>query len=115
MHEIGHSLGYIHTHSRVDRDTYVTIATDNIDQDYIVNFFMWIYGTITFSDVNIPYDFGSFMHYEPFGFTNNGRPTIVARDAVYERTFGQRQVASFYDYKQINRLYCIRQGKSIRC
>ena len=114
MHEVGHSLGYIHTHSRTDRNTSVTIATENINQYYMVNFAIWLYDTITFSDVNMPYDFGSFMHYEAVGFSTNGQPTIVARDAVYEKTFGQREAASFYDYKQINRLYCTRTGKSIR-
>ena len=111
MHEIGHTLGFIHTQSRIDRDAYVTIATANIDQDYVGNFFIWIYGTIRFLDVNMPYDFGSFMQYEAYGFSNNGLPTIVPRDTVYQRTMGQREAGSFYDFKQINRLYCTRAGR----
>ena len=110
MHEIGHTLGYIHTQSRIDRNSYVTIATANIEQDYVANFFMWVYGTIRFSDVTFPYDFGSFMHYDAYGFTNNNLPTIVPFDSLYERTMGQRERAAFYDYKQINRLYCTRTG-----
>lgn len=112
MHEIGHTLGYVHTQSRSDRDAYVTIATKNIDQDYLANFFIWLYGTIQFLDVHFLYDFGSFMHYEAYGFSNNGLPTIIPRNSVYEKTMGQREAASFYDYKQINRLYCTRTGKT---
>lgn len=110
MHEIGHTLGYIHTQSRIDRNSYVTIVTANIDSDYLSNFYMWYYGTIRFTDVTFPYDFGSFMHYESYGFSNNGQRTIVPLDSLYERTLGQRQRAAFYDYKAINRLYCTRTG-----
>ena len=110
MHEIGHTLGYIHTQSRVDRNTYVTIMTANIIQDYIANFYMWAYGTIRFSDVTFPYDFGSLMHYDSYGFTNNNQPTIVPFDTRYQKTMGQREKAAFYDYKQMTRLYFNRAG-----
>jgi hypothetical protein len=111
MHEIGHTLGYIHTQSRIDRDNYVTIATANIQQDYAGNFFKWMYGTIKFLDMNFPYDFGSFMHYDSYGFSKNGEPTIIPFDGRYAKTMGQREKAAFYDYKQINRLYCNRAGR----
>jgi hypothetical protein len=111
MHEIGHTLGFIHTQSRIDRNSYVTIATQNLNQDYAANFFIWMYGTIKFSDVSFPYDFGSLMHYDAYGFTKNGLPTIIPLDSIYEQTMGQRERAAFYDYKQINRLYCTRTGR----
>jgi hypothetical protein len=110
MHEIGHTLGYIHTQSRVDRNNYVTIASENIQQDYAGNFFMWPYGTILFSDVTFPYDFGSFMHYDSYAFSNNNLPTIIPFDTRFQKTMGQRERAAFYDYKEINRLYCTRSG-----
>ena len=111
MHEIGHTLGYIHTHSRIDRNSYVTIMPENIGQEHAANFFMWSFGTLRFLDVDLPYDFGSFMHYSSFAFSRNSQPTIVPLDTRYERTMGQREAASFYDYKAINRVYCFRTGK----
>ena len=110
MHEIGHTLGYIHTQSRIDRDNYVTIVSANIITDYAANFYKWYYGTIRFLDTTFPYDFGSFMHYDAYGFTNNGEATIVPLDVRYARTMGQREKAAFYDYKQMNRLYFNRAG-----
>ncbi|CAF4655048.1 unnamed protein product [Rotaria sp. Silwood1] len=105
MHEIGHTLGYIHTQSRVDRNSYVSIATSNIQEDFAGNFFIWIFGTIRFSDVTFPYDYGSFMHYDSYAFSKNNEPTIIPYESRYEKTMGQRERAAFYDYKQMNRLY----------
>ncbi|UJR36495.1 hypothetical protein I4U23_029216 [Adineta vaga] len=105
MHEIGHTLGFIHTQSRIDRDNYVSLVSANIMEDYAGNFYKWYYGTIKFTDTTFPYDFGSFMHYDGYGFSKNGDATIIPIDTRYQRTIGQREKAAFYDYKQINRLY----------
>lgn len=110
MHEIGHTLGYIHTHSRIDRNAFVTVMTSNIDDSFLGNFFIWSFGTIQFADTSLPYDYASLLHYNAFGFSRNGQPTIVTLDPRYERTIGQREVATFYDYKSINRLYCARSS-----
>jgi hypothetical protein len=61
-----------------------------------------------------PYDFGSFMHYDSYGFSKNGEPTIIPLDGRYAKTMGQREKAAFYDYKQINRLYCNRAGRKLK-
>ena len=111
MHEIGHALGYIHTQCRVDRNSFVNIVFDNIQTEYSANFFLWTYGTIRFLDVDLPYDFGSIMHYNSLAFTKNYRATITALDTRFGRTMGQRDQATFYDYKSINRLYCTRTGR----
>ena len=99
MHEIGHTLGYIHTQSRVDRNSFVNVITSNIAEDYLGNFFIWSFGTMQFADVSLPYDYSSLMHYNGYGFTTNGQPTITTVDPRYELTIGQREVATFYDYK----------------
>lgn len=33
MHEIGHALGLIHEHTRIDRDTYITVDINNVKKD----------------------------------------------------------------------------------
>ena len=110
MHEIGHTLSYIHTHSRTDRDSHVSIIPANIQQDYVSNFFMWRFNTIQFTDITFPYEYGSLMHYGSYAFSRNNQPTIISRERRYKRTIGQRGGATFYDYKQMNRLYCTRPG-----
>ena len=114
MHEIGHALGYIHTQSRVDRNSFVNIVSANLQSEYAANFFLWSFGTIRFLNVDLPYEFASIMHYNPLAFSKNNRPTITALDRRFERTMGQRDQATFYDYKSINRLYCTRPGTGTR-
>ncbi len=60
-HEIGHALGLYHEQSRPDRNNYVTVVTSNIDPTSLFNFNM--IDTALISTYNIPYDYGSVMHY----------------------------------------------------
>ena len=58
-HEIGHALGMRHTQQRSDRDNYVRINWDNLDEDEYYNFQKA--NTTNFA----PYAFSSVMHYGP--------------------------------------------------
>ena len=85
-HEIGHALGLIHEHCRIDRDAYVVILWDNIDaeneRDFEIHNASAAYGT---------YDFDSVMHYAKDDFSSNGGNTIEPRPAYssYLNTIGQ--------------------------
>lgn len=80
MHEMLHVLGQMHEQSRPDRDDYVTIESDNIQEGMEHNFDISEHG-----DVNRPYDVLSLMHYSSNAFTvaTDGSPTIVGLDAAY--------------------------------
>ena len=55
----------------------------------------------------VPYDFQSLMHYGPYSFTRNGRPTIEPRDpSVSLSSLGQRNGFSQRDLTHVNVLYC---------
>ncbi len=72
-HELGHALGLVHEHQRLDRDDYVTVLTNNIVpglEPQLVK--------IPTSRTNTPYDFLSIMHYAHNAFSvNPGLDTIV--------------------------------------
>jgi astacin (peptidase family M12A) len=102
-HELLHALGLWHEQSRSDRDEHVKIQWDNIKASAKHNFEKREQWCDLFE-----YDFESIMHYGPFAFTRNHKPTILrlhASDPHTAREFGQRDRLSTHDKMTINRLY----------
>ncbi|XP_078594443.1 zinc metalloproteinase nas-13-like [Branchiostoma floridae x Branchiostoma japonicum] len=102
IHEFMHAAGFWHEQSRFDRDDWVTIQWENIQEDKKHNFNR--YSEIMVSGLGVSYDYGSVMHYSATALSINGRPTIVATvtGAPY---FGQRTGFSDEDVFKLNRLY----------
>jgi len=77
QHEFIHALGFDHVHSRPDRDQYVRIHYDNIEdkEDIVVNFERLPASWLTF---NVEYDAKSYMHYSPKAFSINCHYTITS-------------------------------------
>jgi len=102
LHEIGHSLGLYHEQSRFDREQYIKINFDNINKDYVGNF----YRHPSSVGMGLPYDYNSMMHYGPKDFSTNQKLTLEAKDTRFQHNFGQRAGFSFLDTKMINLGYC---------
>ncbi|XP_044126456.1 astacin-like metalloendopeptidase [Bufo gargarizans] len=102
QHELNHVLGFVHEHTRNDRDAYVDINWKYISDAYKSNFEKFQPET---NNLALPYDYMSVMHYGRYAFTSVlGQPTIVPRpDATV--TIGQRYGLSSLDLVKINRLY----------
>uniref|UniRef100_A0A673HTI5 Metalloendopeptidase n=1 Tax=Sinocyclocheilus rhinocerous TaxID=307959 RepID=A0A673HTI5_9TELE len=99
-HELLHSLGFHHEHTRSDRDQYIWINWQNIPQASAHNF--QIKDT---NNLNTPYDYNSIMHYGRTAFTiTYGMETIVPIPNPLVQ-IGQRQELSDIDIQRINKLY----------
>lgn len=102
-HEIAHSIGFYHEHSRPDRDDHVTINTNNIKPGFEGDFRK--IGARSIEDIE-PYDVSSVMHYGPTFMSRDGQSkTIVPRVKNLLNTMGQRDSLSFLDVKTANDLY----------
>ena len=99
VHEIGHALGLWHEQSRSDRNNYIRIIWENIDEDHKYNFDQHLTDGKDFGE----YDYQSIMHYGPFAFSKNGQPTIIP--LIEGATIGQRSQLSEKDIVAIDAMY----------
>lgn len=98
-HEFMHSLGFVHEQSRFDRDKYVTVMWPNIWRDRLRNF-----EKFKTDSMNLPYDYGSIMHFGMYAYSRDGEPTIIPKGSKKIR-LGQTSSLSRIDKLKINKLY----------
>lgn len=115
VHEIGHAVGFHHEQNRPDRDNHVRINYQNIPRSVQYNFKK--YPTSAVNTYEVPYDFGSVMHYGGRAFSINNQYTIQTLDPKNQNKIGNREGLSFNDIKLANLMYtCHEQcDKSITC
>ncbi|XP_008281234.1 low choriolytic enzyme-like [Stegastes partitus] len=99
QHELMHAIGFHHEHTRSDRDQYVKIHWENLD-DYVKNNFH----KKDTNNLNLPYDYSSIMHYGRTAFGRFGSQTItpIPDPSV---PIGQRAAMSEVDILRVNLLY----------
>jgi hypothetical protein len=112
-HELGHCLGLWHEHNRPNRDSFITINTNNIQNDFR-NQFDKNSGAGEYWKYN--YDFDSVMHYDqcafsidcPAGWTCNCTNTVItvlAPNQAWQNLIGQRAHLSTLDSLTMSFLY----------
>ncbi|XP_075466102.1 embryonic protein UVS.2-like [Ascaphus truei] len=100
QHEINHALGFVHEHSRSDRDDYVTIMYQYISPGDRNNF-----NPYDSNNMGLEYDYESVMHYARDTFSNtSGKDTIVPKPDPSVQ-IGQGYGLSSLDISKINKLY----------
>ncbi|XP_008404244.1 high choriolytic enzyme 1-like [Poecilia reticulata] len=99
QHEVSHALGFHHEQVRSDRDSYVQVLPENIIPGNEKNF-----DKVQTNNLGTPYDFNSVMHYNKYGFSKNGQPTLLSK-ANPSLDFGRATSMSANDIARINKLY----------
>ena len=103
VHELLHSLGFYHEHSRPDRDDHIQILWQNIKETGRKKFEKYTHGNV--ETFNMPYDLDSIMHYSNYVYSKTGKEkTIIAKNDP-NKVLGQRKAMSPSDIKQLNLLY----------
>lgn len=93
LHEMGHAIGLEHKHCHLDRDQFVKVHTNQIQEGEGHNF--------VFKGIPLgPCDYHSIMHYSTCAYSTGG-PTVVATLAKQSESMGQRKEFSQMDVKGI--------------
>jgi hypothetical protein len=96
IHEIGHTIGMWHEHTRSDRDRFIHVDFSNIIMGHEKDFCQHISDGVDLRD----YDYGSIMHYGANDFAKDeSKPTIIVPDGVI---IGQRDALSPNDIAAAN-------------
>jgi len=105
-HEMMHTIGFYHEHSRSDRDMYIKILWNNIPPSYHAQFstYRWTTG------YGEKYDYDSIMHYSSRAFvkdyTDKGMKSILPTDEdVDVDNLGFKPNLSEIDIKKIRKMY----------
>ena len=99
IHEIGHTVGLWHEQSREDRDLFVTINWEHIQDGMAAQFNQHI---VDGDDLGT-YDYGSIMHYPRNAFSKDGQDTITPTDPNAQ--IGQRTGLSAGDLGGVRAMY----------
>ena len=97
LHELMHASGFWHEQSRSDRDEYVDIILDNIEEGKDHNFDKQRQANMVGD-----YDFCSIMHYGLYAFSKNGRRTIVPKHNNFNCDIGDASTFSPMDIEKLN-------------
>ncbi|VDM61833.1 unnamed protein product [Angiostrongylus costaricensis] len=101
IHELFHTVGLDHEHSRNDRDDYVKVHYENVKKGRESQFLKCLYPP----EYDIPYDYKSIMHYHQRAFTKNNGITLETLDPQYQDVIGTAKKPSPNDYLKVCALY----------
>jgi hypothetical protein len=100
-HEIFHALGAFHEQARCDRDTYVTVHTNNIQTQFLSQF------TKSCSEATdvFEYEEGSIMHYPAFKPDMAINPSLPIMTSLRGRPLGGPDTLATRDWMTMDALY----------
>jgi len=101
-HEIMHALGFVHEQNRSDRDQFIVLHAENIEEQYKDNFFLLPPTLMSVSGL-APFDFESLMMYPPSMFSKNGQPTMQSK--IKDQEIRPGTGLSPRDIERVNKAY----------
>jgi len=108
QHELMHALGFWHEHNHPDRDNFIRIHWDNIQDNQERNFNTMDISRLHPSVYRIGYDSGSVMHYisTAFGKTGSDYRQLVTMEGINGNTVPETDgPISKKDVQKLNTLY----------
>lgn len=75
VHELGHAIGLLHEQSKENRNNFVVVHSENIEDGKGHNFARQEVNCAQFDN----FDWGSIMLYNSYAFTKNGLPTMTKK------------------------------------
>ncbi|XP_049536782.1 astacin-like [Anopheles darlingi] len=109
LHELMHALGFLHQHTRPDRDRYVCVLYENVLPESTALYNYEIVKPWTDLAFPLPYDFESIMHYTPdmYSVAPGRSLTMVPRYPWNVTELGQRNHLTELDVLAIHFVYCV--------
>jgi Astacin (Peptidase family M12A) len=108
IHEFGHAVGLWHEHCRNDRDRFLAVDFDNINEDCLGQFTVGAIAGDPTPTVDIgAYDYGSIMHYSAtaFAFIDGATVLTPTQPLPPGVVMGQRNALSPGDLAAVATLY----------
>lgn len=104
LYTLGQIFGLIAENNRPDRDGYIRILYDNIEEGQEDNFEI---GDLTIGYQGVSYDFASIMHFSALAYSQNGKDTIEITNYTAQGypNLGNRLNLTERDITKVNRLY----------
>ena len=99
-HELMHAIGFWHEQSRYDRDDFVKVFYENIQDGFQGQFSK----RNRLDDLGFKYDYRSIMHYGPKAFSKNGKDVLKSINPPGEK-LGNWDSMSDSDIGQVRALY----------
>uniref|UniRef100_A0A0K0E580 Metalloendopeptidase n=1 Tax=Strongyloides stercoralis TaxID=6248 RepID=A0A0K0E580_STRER len=110
LHELGHALGLVHEHARKDRDKFIKIHYNRLNEMGKNNFYIRNFSY--YYNYSTTYDYAALMHYTAYSFATAwynffGYPVMEPKlNEQYIHMMGQRKKMTFNEFKRINLALC---------
>ncbi|XP_075210923.1 meprin A subunit beta-like [Lycorma delicatula] len=104
IHELGHSLGFLHEMNRPDRDGWINIYWNNITDGFRTAFLKQDPDTV--NTLGESFDYKSIMMYDEYAFSKDGvSPTLQATTSEEIGPIWKKRGLSESDIRRLQRLY----------